>query len=42
LQDFFFEDVFVGIAGFLGVTYLCFVVVRNWVSFFFISLLILY
>jgi hypothetical protein len=31
-----------GIAGFLGVIYLCFVGVWNWVSVFFISLWILY
>jgi hypothetical protein len=38
LKDFFFEIIFVGIAAFLGVAYLCFVGVRNWVSVFFISL----
>jgi hypothetical protein len=38
LQDFFFEVVFVGIAGFLGAIYLCFVRVRNWISVFFLSL----
>jgi hypothetical protein len=33
LQDFFFEVVLVGIAGFLGVIYLCFVGVSNWYPF---------
>jgi hypothetical protein len=38
MQDFFFENVLVGIVGFLGVMYLCFVGVWNWASIFFISL----
>jgi hypothetical protein len=42
LQHFFFEDVFVGIIGFLCIIYLCFVGVWNRVSIFFISLWILY
>jgi hypothetical protein len=29
MQDFFFEGVFVGIAGFFSVSYLCFVGVRT-------------
>jgi hypothetical protein len=38
LQDFFFEVVLVDIVGFLGVIYLCFLGIWNWVSVFFISL----
>jgi ABC-type antimicrobial peptide transport system permease subunit len=38
LQDFFFENVLVGIVGFLGGIYVCFVGVWNWVSTFVISL----
>jgi hypothetical protein len=38
LQDFFFESVLVYIIGFLGVDFLCFVGVYNWVFIFFISL----
>jgi hypothetical protein len=38
LQDFFFQGVLVGLFEFLGIVYLGFVGVWNWVSVFFISL----
>jgi hypothetical protein len=33
-QDFFFQIVFVGFIGFLGVVYLCFAGLWNWLSIF--------
>jgi hypothetical protein len=38
LQNFFFQSVLVGLIGFLGIVYLCFVGVWIWLSVFFLSL----